>query len=199
MLKFNYSLVPSVTMNQTYINPGGSVSGLGASVRNSAPKPTNSPIANAVVRFVVPKAGGSLAKTTSGETSIGNNNDFGCQIAKMMANGMQAGSCKYFRNDSAGFVMRPGVNTLSLTAGTTDDLSGLNLKSGDKVCYFTVINKYEEDKSGKDWRYSAPRCAVVAAIPTVNVWGNDVRVGSSYKDTQSSSRNSKIQGGLREK
>jgi len=68
----------------------------------------------------------------------------------------------------------------SLINGATDSgLSGVSLNSGDKVCYITVVSKYSAIANNLDWRHSGPACATVAKTPSVQIWGNDLRVGST--------------------
>ncbi|MEO5949325.1 MAG: hypothetical protein ABIP74_02900 [Candidatus Saccharimonas sp.] len=70
------------------------------------------------------------------------------------------------------------------------------LSSGDKVCSFMAISPYQMPDSPLKWRVSGATCYVVASGPTVQVWGNDIRVGSAFVNTAEDSA-AKIKGLLR--
>lgn len=74
---------------------------------------------------------------------------------------------------------QPLASTFNSTAG---------LHYGDKVCSFLAISPYESN-AAHTWRVSATKCITITKTPRLQVWGNDVRVGSAFavSNNQSSS------------
>ena len=68
------------------------------------------------------------------------------------------------------------------------DTSGLSLSGGELVCSYVAIERPYTSiaRSGKDpntlprWKFSAPRCVKVGMRPSVQIWGNDLRTGSTF-------------------
>ena len=67
--------------------------------------------------------------------------------------------------------------------------STAGLHYGDKVCSLLAISPYESN-AAHAWRVSATKCITITKTPRLQVWGNDVRVGSGF--TLSGNRSSSI-------
>lgn len=172
----SYDLNPISTVSQAKIVPGQAVTGINASIDNTGATATDSNSATAVVRFVVPSSGGSILYPSGGATSLTDNAGFGCKLAAVVASGIR--DCTdSLHVDAVGRIFNKG--STSLLAAGTDELTGVSLSLGDKVCYMTVVNRYGVGRSVNDWRYSELRCIVVLQPLVFQVWGNDTRVGSS--------------------
>lgn len=60
---------------------------------------------------------------------------------------------------------------------------------GTRICFALSVRPYATGETR--WRHSEPLCLLVAKLPNVHVWGNDVRVGSAI-DIANNSINSAI-------
>ncbi len=179
---YDYELMPSISTTQTSLTPGQPVNGVSATVNNTGQTATQGNSATAVVRFVVPKTGGVLTNTTGGTVTIANNSNYGCDVAKSVATGLT--NCTDALQKNAGGQTFPKGITSILSNGADGGVAGLSLNVGDRVCYITVVNRYNESTSNiLSWRFSAPKCIIIAKPAMVQVWGNDVRVGSAFAAT----------------
>lgn len=175
-----YDLYPNIYVGMRVVAPGDSVSGIIAAISNGSAQ-NSSANRSAVVRFVVPKSGGALLRTGRGDTTTASAN-YGCAIAGVVASGIKnciEGSGG-LPKDSTGRSYPPGSTSL-LDDGEDGTVSGLGLAVGDRICYITVVSKYNGTADVNAWRHSAPDCVVVARTPLVQVWGNDTRVGSELR------------------
>jgi hypothetical protein len=106
-----------------------------------------------------------------------------CAVAALVGT-----SCKQIGSGTGESVSVSQATTLD---DTFVDTAGLGLHYGDKVCSFLAISPYHRPLSDnpKNWRVSATTCVTITKTPRLQVWGNDVRVGSTFSsasDNQSS-------------
>lgn len=192
-VEYNYEARPSVNVTDSRVSIGGTVSGITGSVNVASTKitPKGRELATAVVRFVVPK-GVEPAKVSTGQRTLGNNDNYACTIASLVYSGRIRDCTKspdlYWQGGGRQF----SPSRTDLITNKTDNISTLNLQVGDNICYMTVVNRYNMDASTTDWRYSATDCVTVSVAPLVQVWGNDTRVGSSFAG--SIPRNASVKG-----
>lgn len=187
--KKSYNLVPDTQVASTGITVGNPVNGIQGTVENTGTD-SSYKAKSRVVRFVLPSSTSALVHPASGSWILGSGADDGCDIvAAVIANGET--NCKLF-GSSTEKVFSSGATT-SVYSGS-DDLGGVSLQLGDRVCYVTVVNRYTNSKSTLDWRYSKSVCVQVGKTPSVQVWGNDIRVGSGF--TLAQNGNSIIAGAL---
>ena len=171
-LNCNYNLVPNISTSSTSVPQGGIVGGVTGRVVNNGSVQSYGEPSSAVVRFVLPR-GASLTRGSAGSTSLPNSSNYGCQLADYVSVGMR--NCTMLYDNDANFP----VGTTTTYSGN-DSLSGVSLDAGDRVCYLTVVNLYNQPASNRDWRYSNTICLNVITKPGLQVWGNDVRVGSPF-------------------
>ena len=170
-----YNLVPEIQVGSSGIAVGNPVNGIQGTVENTGTD-SSYEAKSRVVRFVLPSSTSALVHPAPGSWTSGSDTDDGCDIvAAVIANGET--SCGLF-GDSSETVFPGGANT-SIYSGS-DDLSGVPLHLGDRVCYVTVVNRYTNSSSVLHWRYSESVCVRVGKTPSVQVWGNDIRVGSGF-------------------
>lgn len=149
-----YNLSPSTTSSTRTILPNETIRGVLGRVQNTGTTDNSDTAASAVVRFVV--ASGASLKTTAGTATLADNNGYQCKLAAVVASVNR--SCSSLAT-KAGTVF-PKSSTVQIFSGD-DSLSGVNPKAGDRVCYMTVVNNYDQTRSNSDWRYSAPFCVTV--------------------------------------
>ena len=174
-----YDLQPLITGVPPTTVAGTPISTVRGTVRNSSAGPSYNDPQSGVVRFVVPAGNDGFVSpysaptpttTTAGTTAAA----AGCQVA--------TGLVPALRNCT---VLGPGARTYPRNVVTpvwsgTDTLTGVTLNSGDRVCYMTVVNRYNHPAQPNMWRYSTVQCTMVLTQPKVALWGNDLRVGSSF-------------------
>lgn len=175
LVPFSYSLTPSMTiLPSTVIEPGEDTIEVNGGLRNSGPtKSRQAP--TMITRMQIPK-GTSLPTATTTSTYTG-------------GDAMQA-ACAYFRPQAAGMkrcdvqAPTPGGTEFAsnYSAGIpggqySDDISGLNLAVGDKVCYVASVNLYSATSAANSWRHSPVRCAEVAKSPKVQIKGGSLYAG----------------------
>lgn len=156
-----YTLTPTVTvMGSTTINPGQSATfapGVGKAGTIDA-----SNIHWELAKIIVP-AGGSI--DTSLYSSPGS-----------------ASVCAHYAPLTCTLVQQANNETFSATTTslpTVTDADTAGLVVGSRLCYALLVSPYT-DTGGN---YSqAISCVVVATLPTVQVWGNDLRVGSTFSN-----------------
>lgn len=178
-IEYNYDVNPYVSLGQTEVSVGGSVSGISGSVYNRSSRETPRKLQSAVVRYVVPR-GTSTGDPQRGELKVaGSGSDFGCMIASRVYRGQIRHCTDALYHNYGGAKFANGTST-TLIVNKTDNIAPLNLQVGDRICYMTVVNQYNMDATPQDWRYSEPDCVTVSVTPFVQVWGNDTRVGSPF-------------------
>lgn len=185
---YSYNLRPTISVTGSSLNEGdGSVEGVQAGITNDGP--TRSDKANlAVIRFVVKDneatdiPGGEDVKVPYDPASPGNLiSDWPCEIAKQIGSRLKLNINATGCTD--GGLIRDGSGTIvetsgkQLISGGNNDISGLNLRTGDRLCYTTIVSSYNTEKRGaKDvFRYAKPACLSIAKKPKVQFWGGDVR------------------------
>ena len=92
--------------------------------------------------------------------------------------------CDVLRDNSGGNrqVFNPG--TVTIRGGDLpDDISGLDVEVGDKICYVTSVQRYDQSASNvQSWRHSHPICITVVKKPKVQIHGGDLIVGRAQID-----------------
>ncbi len=172
-VKYTYSLTPNQTIATTVVNPGGKVSGISTTVVNSAKIQQIDKSASATVRFVVP-ATQVLNIPATGTLTSAFTPSFPCMIAKTIAPVQTF--CTRLAMDLGG---RQFSSTPTSIYSGDDNLIGASLPLGGRVCYVTMVNKYDNSNtSASSWKYAA-KCIPIKKTPSVQILGNDVRVGSS--------------------
>ena len=168
-----YSLTPGVGADTVVLSPGEPVRNIRGTVANNGIVASNT--TSAVVRYVIPSAIGGGTPGGGTVSSIPNAPNSGCTIAHNVAPGGGA-DCREFGRYTGTFPS--GVTTTFWTGD--DNLADADVNPGDRVCYMTVVNNHNQAATVTDWRYSASYCILVAKLPFVQVWGNDLRVGGRY-------------------
>jgi hypothetical protein len=172
----DFNLIPSSDANPDVITPNQPSVTVTAKINNNQKDTTPTNSAWGLARFVVPKTV-STTPTNSGTRRLSDNTNYPCQISTAVYAG--AINCSIVASNGAG--QKFTGNTVSTVYGpSANDVSGLGLNVGDRVCYATVVNHYDYDHDNYDWRYGVPSCVRVAKVPTVHVVGNDLRVGSNF-------------------
>lgn len=97
--------------------------------------------------------------------------------------------CTYITNEIAGRCSSWMSGTKVFSSSTNDSGSTRSLDSqndtvsgygiGQQVCYMLSVSRPTES-SVPLWRHSAPVCVKIVYVPTVEVHGNDLRVGSGF-------------------
>lgn len=176
----NYNLEPEIQGGPSTVSPGSLVPNIRGNVRNDGAVSSygypgyGNPQAG-VVRFVVP-AGQTPATGRGATNNLGFNTAAaaGCELALVASSSRRdctvlgTGSHEYVRN--ANIVIWAG----------NDNLAGLTLNGGDRVCYMTYVNLYNQQTTPNDWMRSVVQCSLVLTQPKVAIWGNDLRVGSGF-------------------
>ncbi len=186
---YNYSLTPNITLSSSSINEGETrVGGIAASVANSGPTKSN-PANYAVIRFVV--RGDQSTHIAAGDSVVvpddprapGNLiGDWPCEIARQIRNrsGLNIDSTDCSGGglpvNGGGTVVQTGGMSIAI-AGGSNDITGLNITTGDRVCYTTIVSTYSPSVGTNTFRYAQPACLNVAKKPKVQFWGGDVRSG----------------------
>lgn len=67
-----------------------------------------------------------------------------------------------------------------VSLGNTQYTNTAGLSVGDRVCSYLAINPWVIPSAGDAWRASSVVCHTIVAQPKVHIWGNDLRVGSSF-------------------
>lgn len=193
-IPYNYSLTPSVSPDGNPSSPGAPIK-ISTSVDNAGPTKSR-PSVWKLTEIIVGKGeplpsnmdGGDSGKEPcvgltrssyfgqikSGDTNIGAvNNSTGCQV-------VSEGRDKEFMPSVTGLLPfnRPGGMP--------------SLPAGSRVCYALSVQPFSH--SSDDWRHSKVVCFVVSKKPNVQVWGNDLRVGSAL--SIGDNRDSIISGSL---
>lgn len=175
VVPYEYTLRPSIDVASTTIMLGQKkVSGVQGSIYNSGPTRSKS-TRSAVVRFVA-KAGNTIAESGDNvKMSIENP----CELAAHIAakHGVTiSGACKDLYKDGSD---RDFPVNQTMIHSSDDDINGLPVQSGDRVCYVTVVAAYKQEV-GKETSSYAVKCVVVSKKPKVQFWGGDVRAGVSF-------------------
>lgn len=192
VLDCRYNLLPNITVGSTVLAPGGTIpSGIVGGVQNSGTVTSYGSSANAVVRFVLPRGTGTLVRPGAGATTTPNSAGFGCRLADWVADGVTNCTDRYTNATGRSF---PTGSTTIFNGG--DPLTGVTLEPGDRVCYMTVVNLYGQTAQPNNWRYSNTLCIVTAKRPSVQIWGNDLRVGGRYASDTTNTDNASIQTAL---
>ena len=154
-----YTLAPDVTVSGSKsIAPGQSAT--------FAPSVTKSGTATAsnihweLARIVVPP-GGSIDTDAFSDTG-------------------SATVCAHYTLTTCGIVQQGDGVTFSSAMTALDpvtDTDTAGLAVGSRLCYALLVSPYTEN--GSDYS-QAIDCVIVALSPVVHVWGNDLRVGSSF-------------------
>lgn len=161
-----YTLTPHVDTAVSTVRAGDSVT--------FKPNVTNTiAYSNATswnVRRIIIPAGGSIPYTGTRTTGT-----FGCSYYTT-----QGMSCTDVDSSSQAFMTKTPTYVASASGYTYPVTS--NLPFGTQVCYALYINSstQEADKPAE-----ALTCVVVVKTPRLQVWGNDVRVGSSFSSVDS--------------
>ena len=186
---YSYELTPTINLYSAMITEGEkSVSGLSARIDNSGI--TQSKKAHyAVIRFVVrgndttaiaPGDGVKVPRHPNNAAQL--IDDWPCEIARQIGGRsgltIDAGGCtgKELSRHSDADIARGGIDITDLKL--PDDISGLKLTKGDRLCYATVVGPYNGAVSDDTFRYSVD-CASIAKTPKLQVWGGDVRSGGN--------------------
>lgn len=186
-----YNLQPNITVGASVAMPGGALTGISGGILNSGSTTSYGSAATAVVRYILPRGVGTLNIPGAGTASTANSNGFGCRLADAVADGII--NCRDIFTDATG--RQYPQNNTSIFNGA-DPLADATLEPGDRVCYMTVVNLYEQTAADTDWRHSNSECVTVAKMPSVQVWGNDLRVGGRYITDVTNTNDALIQTGL---
>lgn len=176
---YQYNLVPSVSVNSRSVDEAATlIEGISGSVTNNGSTQSDKNTKKyAVARYVIrassysgtPSAGDGINQT------VVNNGQDVCKVVDGMAAGkFTASDCKEMRlsSDNEEFAVN---YSKSIVNGINDDVSGVNLKHGDKVCYVTIVSSYNRGVGENTFRYSNSDCASVNRKPKVQVWGGDIK------------------------
>lgn len=172
----NYNLVPEISGVPSTVTPGASVSTVRGAVDNSTSVSSYGRPQSAVVRFVVPASssfaqpGAANQRTNSNTTAAA----AGCALATAIIS--ESRDCRVYGAAARDY---PRMDTVQVWSGS-DSLAGVPLSGGDRVCYMTIVNLYNQPAAETSWSTSQIQCAVVLTQPKVALWGNDLRVGSSF-------------------
>ena len=191
----DYELEPSMTSTPDIIYPGTNTVGpVEGRLNNSGTTPNAQQTLAGIARFVVrsnrtftpdPKTGGTVSGVS---TAAG----YSCRIAQALPSPASTECTNLWEGSYAAGNLTVGDRLMRNIASV--DLSSISpgLAVGDRICFVAVVNRYNVDQTSTDWRYSDVVCVTVAKIPFVHVWGNDIRVGSSWETT--GNQTSKIAG-----
>lgn len=166
----DYTLTPNISVSVGTLVPGGSIpsGAIVGSVSNTPVESFNNST-GAVVRYVIP------ASSTASVPGAGTTTAAGvCNVAATITSGAIR-NCISLQSVNRTF---PIGSTQIYSGG--DALTGVPLSPGDRVCYFTAVNRYNVTAQANQWRHSGVRCVMVAAQPKVHILGNDLRVGSPF-------------------
>ncbi|MDO4781140.1 MAG: hypothetical protein Q4A34_01995 [Candidatus Saccharibacteria bacterium] len=169
--------MPDVKTDDTFIAPGAKeVKKVSFSVANTSTKHKSGPAAYAFVWFVVRR--GEPVPASSTEFTVPKKPGTESAIVDWHCHEFTKGhpgrKCEALERNPAGHTF--GVNESKRRDQEPHDVAGLGLAPGDRVCYASVVNKYQHRKSSFDYR-SAATCVKVAKKPSVQAWGADVRAG----------------------
>ena len=160
-VQYSYELTPHVDANVLMVRPGEDIV-FKPNVTDSNSYPSNDTIWN--VRRVTIPPGGSVPYV-----GVRTNGNFDCPYYTSKGMG-----CEPVESGSAVFTST-GPTYLPNIAGYTYGVAD-NVPSGTRICYALMINSSDHTPSK---RVEALTCVIVTKQPILQVWGNDVRVGSA--------------------
>ena len=183
---YNYNLTPSIDSGSvpSRVTPSNTVSPTG-SVSNDGPTKSKDDTIWQLTKFVV-KSGGPVASAPVNDN-----------LAPCGTSGPRAGN-KYGAVNSSCWDIGSGGGAISpeasrsVVSGPTS-VPG-DLAVGDKLCFVLSARDRSHNPGSTRWRHSAPRCAVVAKSPKVDVLGGDLwtRGGVTTSTSQGSDASSKF-------
>lgn len=189
----NYTLTPETTTSSSVVMLNDTIKDVKSTITNSnTTTPSTQMSKYTFGRYVIPRGAGYIPNNNGGEISLGSNDSYFCNLVKKIvgnsitqcapSTSADNGNSKTGKipsyNNQTGQRFNSGVTTIANNLG--DGVQSLDVLVGDKVCYMTVVNQYQQNKtSPTDWRYSKSVCVIVAKTPWVQIWGGDVRVGSA--------------------
>lgn len=174
---YNYSLTPSISVPNESIQEGVThIDNIISNIDNSGP--TKSREANyAVVRFIVR---GDETTNIAGGDNIGSSGAGGWACGVVDALRGRTGLNLDVASCAGGELVSRTGEVVPYPGGvghsfSSNDISGLDLVKGDRLCYMTMVNNYDPNVGSGLYRYSKPACIRVNKRPKVQFWGADVR------------------------
>lgn len=199
---YDYNLTPRIESSVTQLEEGQpTVNDLRASIGKTGT--TSSRAANyGVARFVVR---GNSTTTIAGSSDSegvtisrddrqpsGLTNDWLCRVVEVIK--QRNPSITIDTSSCAGQELAQVARTVISGSSTSvalssdrypNDISGLGLRMGDRVCYVSVVSAYSDDYDYDHFKYSAPHCIAVAKSPKVQFLGADIKTSGNVLTSMS--------------
>lgn len=145
----------------------------------------------AIARYVIKNSQGYTApKKGDGKVGDINSENWPCQVVGAIAGIGPAQHCKpnivKGKNNSEIGPSRSVSMTLD-GVRVDDDITGIDLQIGDKICYVAMVGAYTGNVSENVFRHSDVQCIDVSKKPKVQVWGGDIKTNDSIRTTQTES------------
>ena len=172
---FNYNLTPTMTINpSSVIEPGEDRVSVDSQMRNSGVTKSKQ-VSSMITRMVIPRGTSLPSAVTTSTYGGGDITQAACDYFRGSVSSMKR--CDVQTRNVVGHVF-PESSTTQFPGGRyDDDISGLSLEVGDKLCYVASVNQYTASIPTTGWRHSVVRCAEVAKSPKVQIKGGNLYTG----------------------
>ena len=200
-IPYNYNLTPTINVPVDSINEGETtIPNITSRIEHSGPTKTED-VKYAVVRFIVRDDEETVIPGGDGAGATGA--DWACALSAEVARrtGLNIDSTVCANQELAkqegSIISIGGIDVPFLPGKNPNDISGLDISLGDRICYMAAVSRYNQDTNGDTFRYSKPSCIRIAKKPKLQLWGADVRAGGKIS-TSITNRNGVYYGGWAE-